>query len=52
VESDGRSDGGGAVIWLQYDASTDRMPQIDDSQVAINDYNNTQCDYFSMFQMS
>jgi hypothetical protein len=47
----GDPNGGGAVVWLQYDASTDRILQIDDSQVAINGYNNTQCDYFSMFQM-
>jgi len=47
----GDPNGGGAVVWPQYDASTDRMLQIDDSQVAINGYNNTQCDYFSMFQM-
>ena len=47
----GDPNGGGAVVWPQYDPQTDSMLQIDDSQIAINGYNNPQCDYFSMFQM-
>jgi len=47
----GDPNGAGAVVWPQDDSSTDSMLQIDDTQVAINGYNNTQCDYFSMFQM-
>jgi para-nitrobenzyl esterase len=47
----GDPNGAGAVAWPEYDALTDSMLQIDDTQVAINGYNNTQCDYFSMFQM-
>jgi para-nitrobenzyl esterase len=36
-----------AVAWPHYDPSTDSMLQIDDAQVAINGYNNPQCDYLS-----
>jgi para-nitrobenzyl esterase len=43
----GDPNGAGAVAWPQYDPSTDSMLQIDDSQLAINGYNNTQCDYLS-----
>jgi len=43
----GDPNGAGAVTWPQYDASTDSMLQIDDTQVAINGYHNTECDYLS-----
>ena len=43
----GDPNGAGAVTWPPYDASTDSMLQIDDTQVAINWYNNAQCDYIS-----
>jgi para-nitrobenzyl esterase len=42
----GDPNGSGAVTWPQHDAN-DSMLQIDDNQVAINGYNNTQCDYLS-----
>ena len=38
---------GAAVLWPQYDPATDSMLQIDDTQTAINGYNNPQCDYLS-----
>ena len=43
----GDPNGAGAVAWPSYDPSTDSMLQLDDASVAINGYNNTQCDYFS-----
>jgi para-nitrobenzyl esterase len=45
--ANGDPNGAGAVAWPQYDSSNDSMLEIDDSQVAINGYNNTQCDYLS-----
>lgn len=43
----GDPNGAGAVAWPPYDPSTDSMLQLDDTQFAINGYNNPQCDYLS-----
>ncbi len=37
----------GATQWLRYDATTDTMLQLDDTQIVINGYHNTQCDYLT-----
>ena len=36
----------GSTLWLRYDPATDAMLQLDDTQTALNGYNNPQCDYF------
>lgn len=41
----GDPNGAGAVSWLHYDATTDAMLQIDETQTQINGYHNPQCDY-------
>lgn len=38
---------GGAVAWPPYNPSTDSMLQLDDTFVAINGYDNPQCDYLT-----
>jgi para-nitrobenzyl esterase len=43
----GDPNGSGAVAWPQYEVVNDSMLPIDVNQVAINGYNNPQCDYFS-----
>jgi len=41
----GNPNGSGAVAWPSYDPTTDSMLQLDDTFLAINGYNNPQCDY-------
>jgi len=41
----GNPNGGGAVAWPPYDPSADSMLQLDDIFLAINGYDNPQCDY-------
>jgi para-nitrobenzyl esterase len=41
----GNPNGAGAIVWPAYNTSTDSMLQLDDTFVAINGYNNPQCDY-------
>jgi para-nitrobenzyl esterase len=43
----GDPNGSGATQWLRYDATTDTMLQLDDTQMVINGYHNTQCDYLT-----
>jgi para-nitrobenzyl esterase len=43
----GDPNGPGATAWPRYDAATDAMVQLDETQTAINGYHNPQCDYFS-----
>jgi para-nitrobenzyl esterase len=43
----GDPNGSGATQWLRYDPTTDTMLQLDDTQMVINGYHNTQCDFFS-----
>jgi para-nitrobenzyl esterase len=37
----------GSTLWPRYDASTDAMLQLDDTQTAINGYHNAQDDFFT-----
>ena len=41
----GNPNGAGAVAWPAYNPTTDSMLQLDDTIVAIDGYNNAQCDY-------
>jgi para-nitrobenzyl esterase len=41
----GDPNGSGATSWPHYDATTDAMLQIDETQTKINGYHNQQCDY-------
>ncbi len=41
----GDPNGAGAVEWPRYDASTDRMLQLDERFVPIDGYHNPQCDF-------
>ncbi len=43
----GNPNGGGAVAWPPYDPSTDSILQLDDTFMAINGYDNPQCDYLT-----
>ena len=43
----GDPNGAGAAEWPQYDATTDRMLQLDENFMTIRGYHNTQCDFFS-----
>ena len=43
----GNPNGAGATAWPLYDPTTDSMLQLDDTPVAINGYDNPQCDYLS-----
>jgi len=43
----GNPNGAGAGAWPSYDPSTDSMLQLDDTPIAINGYDNPQCDYLS-----
>jgi para-nitrobenzyl esterase len=41
----GDPNGTGATSWPHYDAGTDAMLQLDETQMVINGYHNPQCDY-------
>jgi len=43
----GDPNGAGATQWPGYDAATDLIFQIDDTQTVINGYHNPQCDFLS-----
>lgn len=43
----GNPNGTGATAWPIYDPTTDSMLQLDDTFVAINGYDNPQCDYLT-----
>lgn len=43
----GDPNGPGAPAWPRYDAVTDGMVQLDETQTVISGYHNPQCDYFS-----
>lgn len=41
----GNPNGASAIVWPQYNPTTDSMLQLDDTFVVINGYHNQQCDY-------
>jgi para-nitrobenzyl esterase len=43
----GNPNGTGSTLWPRYDASTDAMLQLDDTQTVINGYHNAQDDFFT-----